>query len=95
MLNRTWKPTVSYVGIDGVPSCNNAGNVLRPFTTLKLSIRLPPTLCPEYAGKTLKALLERDPPYGATVKCNLLGAGPGWNAPSNKPYLTEILESCS
>lgn len=95
MLNRTWKPTVSYVGIDGVPSTSNAGNVLRPFTTLKLSIRLPPTLDPEAAGVALKELLEKNPPYNATVKCNLLGHGPGWNAPSNKPWLTEILENAS
>jgi hypothetical protein len=39
--------------------------------------------------------LEENPPYNATVKCVLKGNGPGWNAPSNKPYLTEILESAS
>lgn len=50
MLNRCWKPTLSYVGIDGVPSTSNGGNVLRPYTTLKLSVRVPPTLCSKKAS---------------------------------------------
>jgi len=34
---------MTVVGIDGIPNVACAGNVLRPNTTVKLSIRLPPT----------------------------------------------------
>ena len=44
LIGRTWKPTLSVVGSDGIPSIQNGGNVLRPYTELKLSFRLPPTV---------------------------------------------------
>jgi hypothetical protein len=36
--------------------------VLRPYTTFKLSIRLPPTLSGEFAEKWIKKTLEENPP---------------------------------
>ena len=44
VLNRTWRPQLAVTGIDGLPAPENAGNVLLPYTTAKLSLRLPPTL---------------------------------------------------
>ncbi len=44
LLNRTWRPALSTIGADGFPPIANAGNVLRPSTSLKLSLRLPPTI---------------------------------------------------
>ena len=41
-LNRTWRPALSIIGADGLPPIANAGNVLRPTTSLQLSLRLPP-----------------------------------------------------
>ncbi|RYZ63399.1 MAG: M20/M25/M40 family metallo-hydrolase, partial [Proteobacteria bacterium] len=41
-LARTWSPTLSITGADGLPPIGSAGNVLRPSTRLKLSLRLPP-----------------------------------------------------
>jgi hypothetical protein len=52
-------------------------------------------LNPEDAAKSLKEILEKDPPYGATVTCHIKGMGSGWNSPSNKPWLTDILENAS
>ena len=42
LLNRTWKPTLSVTGAEGFPALKDAGNVLRPYTAFKLSLRLPP-----------------------------------------------------
>ena len=42
LLARTWTPTLSVTGVDGLPDLKNAGNVLRPYTAFKLSLRLPP-----------------------------------------------------
>jgi acetylornithine deacetylase/succinyl-diaminopimelate desuccinylase-like protein len=36
ILNRTWRPALSVIGAEGLPPAANAGNVLRPFTELKL-----------------------------------------------------------
>src|SRR5690606_19751410 len=67
LLNSNWRPTLSVTGVDGIPSMGDAGNVLRPYTALKLSFRLPPGVDPEGAAKSVKDALERDPPYQANV----------------------------
>ena len=38
-----WKAQLAVTGIDGLPAPVIAGNVILPFTEVKLSIRLPPT----------------------------------------------------
>ncbi|MCB1571417.1 MAG: M20/M25/M40 family metallo-hydrolase, partial [Xanthomonadales bacterium] len=78
VLNRTWRPALAITGIGGIPSLDSAGNVLRPFTAVKLSLRLPPTANAVKSGEFVKQLLESDPPYGATVTFNLEKAGSGW-----------------
>lgn len=52
-LGRTWKPTLCVTGVDGVPPTEKGGNVLRPFTNVKVSIRLPPTLPADQAVESL------------------------------------------
>ena len=72
LLNKTWRPTVSYTGAEGFPAIPAAGNVLRPETKLKVSVRLPPHVKPEDAIPALKEALEHDPPYGAKVHISLM-----------------------
>jgi acetylornithine deacetylase/succinyl-diaminopimelate desuccinylase-like protein len=95
VLNRTWRPQLAVTGIDGLPAPGNAGNVLLPFTTAKLSLRLPPTLPADEAGTILKNLLERDPPSGARVSFAPQTASAGWNAPSLAPWLEASLARAS
>jgi acetylornithine deacetylase/succinyl-diaminopimelate desuccinylase-like protein len=94
-LNRTWRPTLSYTGAEGLPDLGHAGNVLRPETALKLSMRLPPTVDGEEATRRLKETLETDPPYGAKVRFEADQAATGWNAPAVAPWLHESLERAS
>jgi acetylornithine deacetylase/succinyl-diaminopimelate desuccinylase-like protein len=95
VLNRTWRPQLAVTGFDGAPQPRDAGNVLLPYTTAKLSLRLPPTLDPKAAGPSVKKLLEDDPPYGAKVTCTLQAASAGWNAPALAPWLEAALERAS
>lgn len=95
LLNSTWRPQLAVIGADGLPAIKDAGNVLRPFTELQLSLRLPPTLDAAEAARVLQQLLERDPPYGATVSFIVESAMGGWNAPSLAPWLAEALEAAS
>ena len=73
----------------------SAGNVLRPFTALKLSVRIPPRLDPVAATKALKAALEKDPPYGAKVTFEGEKASAGWDAPALSPWLEEATNAAS
>ena len=95
VLNRTWRPALEITGAAGLPELGNAGNVARPFTTAKLSLRLPPTSDPEAASATLRELLERDPPHGARVRFSPDHAAPGWEAPPVAPWLDRAARRAS
>ncbi len=95
VLNRTWRPQLSVVGAEGLPPPQSAGNVLLPFMSLKLSLRLPPTLDATRASAFLKQLLEKDPPYGASVSFQSEGGAAGWNAPSMSAWLSRSLQEAS
>ncbi len=82
VLNRTWRPQLAITGVGDMPALDSAGNVLRPKTSVKLSLRVPPTLSGAKAGQFVKQLLEKDPPYGAKVTFDLEKDGSGWNAPA-------------
>jgi acetylornithine deacetylase/succinyl-diaminopimelate desuccinylase-like protein len=95
LLNRTWRPTLSVTGVEGLPSLESAGNVLRPFTALKLSVRIPPRLDAQKAARALKEVLEKDPPYGAKVTFESEKASAGWDAPPLEPWLEEATHAAS
>ncbi len=95
VLNRTWRPQLAVTGVEGLPPLGSAGNVLRPYTAVKLSLRLPPTLDGGRAGEFVKHLLERDPPYGCKVVFELEKASSGWNAPPLSPWLAQSVAQAS
>ncbi len=95
ILNRTWRPALSITGAEGLPAIANAGNVLRPYTSVKISMRIPPRCDPAKATKAVKAALEQDPPYGATVKFHAEHAAVGWDAPSLSPWLDRAVGEAS
>ncbi|MDP1687762.1 M20/M25/M40 family metallo-hydrolase, partial [Hydrogenophaga sp.] len=95
LLNRTWRPTLSVTGADGFPEMRNAGNVLRPYTAFKLSLRLPPLVDAPAAVQELKALLEDNAPYQAKVTFEGEGAASGWNAPATTPWFEHALQDAS
>ena len=95
LLNRTWRPALSITGADGLMPTADAGNVLRPQTSLKLSLRLPPTVDGDHAGRVLKKLLESDPPYNAVVDFEVESSATGWNAPPTAAWLTRALNEAS
>jgi len=95
LLNRTWRPTLSVTGADGLPALGDAGNVLRPYTAFKLSLRLPPLVEAAEAVQQLKTLLEDNAPYQARVTFQPEGAANGWNAPATAPWFEQALHAAS
>jgi acetylornithine deacetylase/succinyl-diaminopimelate desuccinylase-like protein len=95
ILNRTWRPGLALTAAEGWPPLETGGNVLRPFTKLTLSIRLPPRVDAELAARAVQATLERDPPYAAKVRFNRIGASPGWDAPPLSSWLESALDTAS
>jgi acetylornithine deacetylase/succinyl-diaminopimelate desuccinylase-like protein len=95
ILNRTWRPQLAITGAAGLPNPNGAGNVQLPYTTVKLSLRLPPTLDVRKARDSIKALLEQSSPYGAEVELKTEALSPGWDAPHSSSWLQASLTRAS
>jgi len=95
LLNRTWRPALSTIGADGFPVIADAGNVLRPSTSLMLSLRIPPTIDGGEATRAMKSLLESDPPCGARVSFEPVQGATGWNAPATAPWLSRAIDEAS
>ncbi|WIM12333.1 M20 family metallopeptidase [Enhydrobacter sp.] len=95
VLNRTWRPQLAVVGMDGYPAPGDAGNVLLPYSTAKLSLRTPPTLDARKAAQAIKQALEADPPYGAEVTFEGREGQSGWHAPPLVPWLETAVAQAS
>jgi len=95
VLNRTWRPFLEVVGADGMPAVEKAGNVLRPYTTFKLSLRLPPTADPVACSEHLVKLLSKNPIGGAKVTVTADEPGGGWEAPALSPWLEQACANAS
>ena len=91
LLNRTWRPQLAITGAAGLPPLDKAGNVLRPHTALRISLRVPPLVDATAAALKLKRLFETDPPYGAKVSYDADQSGDGWDAPATVLWLEAAL----
>lgn len=95
IINRTWKPALSVIGIDGLPGLANAGNVTIPTLAVKLSIRIPPGCDPLSVQQKLKSILEQDPPYSAKIDYKLADQARGWQAPLLADWLENANDQAS
>ena len=95
LLNRTWRPALAITGQEGLPDLVQAGNVLRPKTAVKVSLRTPPTLKLKEAGKKLKTLFEEGAPYNAKVTFEAEKGGDGWESPKLAPWLEQSIDRAS
>jgi acetylornithine deacetylase/succinyl-diaminopimelate desuccinylase-like protein len=94
-VRTAWLASVAVVGADGLPPSVDAGAVLRPSTTLKLVIRVPPTGDAEAAEAAVARALTADPPFGARVTWESEQSADGWAAPAFAPWLTAALDRSS
>ena len=79
------RPSVTAIGIDGVPSIETAANALLPRARAKLSLRLPPGQDPAAARAALAAHLESVVPWGARLKLTEGALAHGFAAGTDGP----------
>ena len=92
-MNRIWSPTLTYIGMQGMPSLNQAGNVLRKSTTLRMSLRIPPSLNKVKAKEQVEAFFAKQKPINnAKVTVTVDKFGQGFVAP---PYSQELKKAIS
>ena len=95
LVNNTWRPSLAVTGADGLPPLSAAGNVLLPEISLKISLRLPPTVDPASASRAVQQALQHNPPYGAQVSFEPESSSGGWNAPAFAPWFEQSMQRAS
>ncbi|WP_133129737.1 M20/M25/M40 family metallo-hydrolase [Legionella yabuuchiae] len=95
LLNRTWRAALTVTGAEGLPSIEDAGNVLRPKTKLKLSMRIPPLTDADKAATALEQQLTHTPPYNASVRFKIEDKASGWHAPIMPDWLSKAVNEAS
>jgi len=95
LIAKAWAPALAVTGMAGIPAVGDAGNVLRPYTEARISVRLPPTVDAAAAGAALVRALSADPPSGARVTVELETPADGWVAPDPEPWVTAALDEAS
>lgn len=92
-LNNTWRANLAVTGASGIPEASKAGNVIRPSTTLRLSMRLPPNLDSQVAAKVIKEKLTTNVPHNCKVHIKGDHNGNGWCMKNPEPWLHEIINN--
>ncbi len=95
LVRLLWRAALEVTGAEGLPPIDAAGNVLRPSTTLKISLRTPPTADAVAVTEALRAALTDDPPSGATVSLRIDQTSAGWVAPELDPWLDGAVTDAS
>jgi acetylornithine deacetylase/succinyl-diaminopimelate desuccinylase-like protein len=94
-VRNAWHGSVAVVGASGLPPVESAGAVLRPSTSLKLVVRLPPTADGDRAAAAIGRALTEDPPSGARVTWSTGQVAGGWAAAPFPPWLDAALDDAS
>lgn len=94
VLARTFGPSLALVGMDGVPSMHDGGNVLRPFTAVRIAMRVPPGADASRAAAQLIETVSADPPEGAKVSVEATGES-GFDAPKTADWLLDAIHEAS
>jgi hypothetical protein len=83
-------------GAEGFPALQNAGNVLRPYTAFKLSLRLPPLVDAASAVQRLESPAGRQRALpGPWSRSKATGGATGWNAPSTARWFDDAMHAAS
>lgn len=91
-LNNVWRPSLSITGAEGLPPIATAGNVIRPSTTVRCSMRFPPSLNAHKGEEIMKKILTENPPYNCKVELKANHAGSGWCMKDLEPWFTDVLQ---
>jgi acetylornithine deacetylase/succinyl-diaminopimelate desuccinylase-like protein len=91
-INRIWKPQLSITGIDGLPSCSTAGNVLLPYTQVCCSLRIPPSKNSKEAKEQIENFFSKvKVPHNAKFSYNVYKSGTGFECPSYSKSVLEVI----
>jgi len=93
LIAKAWSAALEVTGAEGLPALRDGGNVLRPYTTTKFSLRLPPDVDAQVAADALISAITTD--EGAHITIDLETPANGWYSPPLDPDVTAALTRAS
>ncbi len=93
MLDNTWKPSLSIIGAEGLPSLESASNLIRTSTSLVLSFRIPPGVNGKTALNAVTQALTTNVPYNAEVTISNTAGEGGFVAEPLHGWLAEEMDN--
>jgi acetylornithine deacetylase/succinyl-diaminopimelate desuccinylase-like protein len=75
LIAKAWSPALEVTGMDGLPAVRDGGNVLRPYTTAKFSLRLPPDVDAQVAAAALISAIATDEGAHVTIDMETPASG--------------------
>jgi acetylornithine deacetylase/succinyl-diaminopimelate desuccinylase-like protein len=93
LIAKAWSAALEVTGAEGLPALRDGGNVLRPYTTAKFSLRLPPDVDAQVAADALISAITTD--EGAHITIDLETPANGWYSPPLDPAVTAALTRAS
>ena len=94
-LNNVWRPQMAITGMSEMPQIATAGNVLRPKTAVRISMRIPPVLDPKQVRDIIVQKLTTDVPYNAKVTILKSTTGRGWCMREPQPWLSDAIKQAA
>lgn len=96
LLNRTWRSSLVVMGLDGIPPITPyATEPFIPYTSIKLTINLPPTLDVKIACQKMKDLLTANTPFGMEATFENVGFCNGFHSPDLPSDLDNSIKELS
>ncbi len=89
VLRTTWEPTLSFVGMDGMPPTAQASGLIRASTSLLLSFRIPPRVDAKKAFEAIRETLTTNVPSSATVEVSGGHYANGFDTPAPDKWLRD------
>ena len=94
-LQSTWEPNLSITGMSDIPPIKMAGNAVRPKTSARLSMRLPPSMDHHKAKDIMYKKLTENVPYNAKITIVGDHAGSGFCMKDLPEWLMSTIQSSS
>jgi len=94
-LKNIWEPSISVIGIEGLPNCSAYTNTINPSIKLNLSIRTSPSMDLDIGKMIVKSILERNPPFSTSIKYTNKIEKEGWVASNMNNTILTYLDNIS
>lgn len=95
LVNKTWRPAVSVIGVSGFPAAETAGNAMVPEITVRISVRTPPATDINKCINEMREKITVDSPHGVELEFVLGEHVDSWVSPELSAPVAQAISDAS